>query len=84
MMLDDADEYWDRVAAFSPFTVWFNETGQPAISLPVGRTESGFPVSVHAVARFADEATLFRLSAQLEQAMPWRERRPPGLVEIRR
>ncbi len=79
MMLDDADEYWDRVAAFSPFTVWFNQTGQPAISLPVGQTDQGFPVSVHAVARYADEATLFRLSAQLEQAMPWADRRPGGL-----
>jgi Asp-tRNA(Asn)/Glu-tRNA(Gln) amidotransferase A subunit family amidase len=78
MMLGDADEYWDRVAAFSPFTVWFNQTGQPAISLPVGQTADGFPVSVQAVARFADEATLFRLSAQLEAAMPWRERRPVG------
>ena len=79
MMLDDADEYWDRVAAFSPFTVWFNQTGQPAISLPVGQTESGFPVSVQAVTSFADEATLFRLSGQLEQAMPWTDRRPDGL-----
>ena len=79
MMLDDADEYWDRVAAFSPFTVWFNQTGQPAISLPVGQTESGFPVSVQAVARYADEATLFRLSGQLETAMPWIDRRPDGL-----
>ena len=76
MMLDDADEYWDRVAAFSPFTVWFNQTGQPAISLPVGRTKTGFPVSVQAVTRFADEATLFRLSAQLEGAIPWRDYRP--------
>ena len=80
MMLDDADEYWDRVAAFSPFTVWFNETGQPAITLPVGVTQTGFPVSVHAVAPFADEATLFRLSAQLEAAMPWAQRKPPGLT----
>ena len=80
MMLDDADEYWDRVAAFSPFTVWFNQTGQPAISLPVGQTAEGFPVSVHAVARFADEAALFRLSGQLEQAMPWRDRKPNSIV----
>ncbi len=79
MMMDDADEYWGRVAAFSPFTVWFNLTGQPAISLPVGTTDEGFPVSVQAVGRFADEATLFRLSAQLEEAMPWRDRKPPGL-----
>ncbi len=80
MMLDDADEYWDRVAAFSPFTVWFNQTGQPAISLPVGQTEQGFPVSVQAVARYADEATLFRLASQLEAAMPWGDRRPSGLA----
>lgn len=82
MMMDDADEYWDRVAAFSPFTVWFNLTGAPAISLPVGMTDEGFPVSVQAVGRYADEATLFRLSAQLEQAMPWRGRRPEGLPEV--
>ena len=82
MMMDDADEYWDRVAAFSPFTVWFNLTGQPAISLPVGTTDEGFPVSVQAVGRFADEATLFRLSAQLESAMPWRDRKPPGLPTV--
>ena len=82
MMMDDADEYWDRVAAFSPFTVWFNLTGQPAISLPVGTTDEGFPVSVQAVGRFADEATLFRLSAQLEAAMPWRDRKPPGLPAV--
>ncbi len=79
MMLDDADEYWDRVAAFSPFTVWFNQTGQPAISLPVGATASGFPVSVQAVGRYADEATLFRLSGQLEQAMRWIDRQPTNL-----
>ncbi|MDA0787692.1 MAG: amidase [Proteobacteria bacterium] len=82
MMMDDADEYWDRVAAFSPFTVWFNLTGQPAISLPVGMTAESFPVSVQAVGRFADEATLFRLSAQLEAAMPWRDRKPPGLPAV--
>jgi amidase len=82
MMMDDADEYWDRVAAFSPYTVWFNLTGQPAISLPVGTTAEGFPVSIQAVGRFADEATLFRLSAQLETAMPWRDRRPPELPGV--
>ncbi|MDE0780886.1 MAG: amidase [Alphaproteobacteria bacterium] len=82
MMMDDADEYWDRVAAFSPYTVWFNLTGQPAISLPVGTTDEGFPVSVQAVGRYADEASLFRLSGQLEEAMPWRDRRPEGLPAV--
>ncbi|MBI4635860.1 MAG: amidase [Candidatus Rokubacteria bacterium] len=77
MMLDDVDEYWRRVFAFSPFTVWFNLTGQPAIVLPLGRTEGGLPVAVQLVARYGDEATLFRLAAQLEARAPWFDRKPP-------
>jgi amidase len=67
-----------------PFTVLFNLTGQPAIVLPLARCEAnpkrtaaGFPISVQLVARYGDEATLFRLSAQLEKARPWFDRKPP-------
>jgi Asp-tRNA(Asn)/Glu-tRNA(Gln) amidotransferase A subunit family amidase len=77
MMMADVDEYWRRVFAFSPFTVWFNLTGQPAMMLPLGRSADGIPVAVQIVGRFGDEATLFRLAAQLETARPWFERRPP-------
>jgi amidase len=77
MMLDDVNEYWRRVFHFSPFTVWFNLTGQPAMMLPLGRSGSGMPVATQLVARFGDEATLFRLAAQLEAARPWFDRRPP-------
>jgi Asp-tRNA(Asn)/Glu-tRNA(Gln) amidotransferase A subunit family amidase len=81
MMLEDVDEYWRRVFTFSPFTVWFNITGQPAIMLPVGHVETagaprGLPLAVQLAARFGDEATLFRLSAQLEAARPWFDRKP--------
>jgi len=76
MMLDDADEYWDRVFTFSPFTVWFNITGQPGITLPTGVSETGLPISVQLVAPYGDEATLLRLAAQLEVARPWADRRP--------
>ena len=76
MMMDDLEEYWRRVFGFSPFTVWFNLTGQPAMMIPLGVTESGFPVAVQAVARYGDEATLFRLASQLEAARPWIGRRP--------
>ena len=76
MMLDDVDEYWRRVFTFSPFTVWFNLTGQPAMMLPIGHAASGLPVAVQLVARYGDEATLFRLGAQLETARPWFSRKP--------
>ena len=76
MMMDDLEEYFRRVFNFSPFTVWFNLTGQPAMMIPLGRTESGFPVAVQAIARFGDEATLFRLASQLEAARPWIGRKP--------
>jgi Asp-tRNA(Asn)/Glu-tRNA(Gln) amidotransferase A subunit family amidase len=81
MMLEDVDEYWRRVFSFSPFTVWFNLTGQPAIALPLGRVEvagapRGLPLAIQLVGRFGDEATLFRLSAQLEAARPWFDEKP--------
>jgi Asp-tRNA(Asn)/Glu-tRNA(Gln) amidotransferase A subunit family amidase len=76
MMMDDVDEYWRRVFAFSPFTVWFNLTGQPAMMLPLGRSPEGLPIATQLVARYGDEATLFRLAAQLEAARPWFDRKP--------
>ena len=76
MMLEDADEYWDRVFSFSPFTVWFNITGQPGITLPMDVSETGLPISIQLVAPYGDEATLLRLAAQLESARPWIDRRP--------
>jgi amidase len=80
MMLGDVDEYWRRVFAFSPFTVWFNLTGQPAMMLPLGRSQSGLPVAVQLVARHGGEATLFRLAGQLEKTRPWFDRKPPAAV----
>jgi Asp-tRNA(Asn)/Glu-tRNA(Gln) amidotransferase A subunit family amidase len=76
MMLEDAAEYWRRVFTFSPFTVWFNLTGQPAMMLPLGMSGDGLPLSTQLVGRFGDEATLFRLAAQLEAARPWFDRTP--------
>jgi amidase len=76
MMMGDVDEYWRRVFAFSPFTVWFNLTGQPAMMLPIGHSPEGLPIAVQIVGRYGDEATLFRLAAQLEAARPWVERKP--------
>jgi amidase len=76
MMMEDVDEYWHRVFEFSPFTVWFNLTGQPALMLPLDQTLGGMPLAVQLAARFGDEATLIRLGAQLEAARPWFARKP--------
>jgi len=59
-------------------TMLFNQTGQPAMSLPLHFTKAGLPVGVQVVARFGDEATLFRLAAQIEAVRPWVDRSPPG------
>ena len=73
----DPFELRRRQAAFSPFTFISNITGQPAMSVPLHWSDQGLPVGTHYVSRPGDEATLFRLAAQLEAARPWSERRPP-------
>src|SRR5213594_3034125 len=77
MMMADVDEYWRRVFDFSPFTVWFNLTGQPAVVLPLGRTPTGFPISVQLAGRYGEEGTILALGAQLEKARPWFDTKPP-------
>lgn len=70
-----AEEAFDFVS----FTQPFNASGQPAMSVPLYWNRQGLPIGVHFVGRPTDEATLFRLAAQLEAAQPWAHRRPPML-----
>lgn len=53
------------------YVALWNVAGNPAASVPCGIAADGLPVAVQLVGRTDDEATLFSLSAQLEQARPW-------------
>jgi amidase/6-aminohexanoate-cyclic-dimer hydrolase len=77
MMVSDLDTYAREVAHMTSFTAIVNLAGNPAASLPLHWTPEGLPVGVQLIARYGDEATLLRTSAQLEQARPWFDRRPP-------
>jgi amidase len=71
---------FDVLHEFLPFTPIANMTGQPAISLPLSWNEDGLPVGVHLIAEYGREDVLLRLAAQVEQARPWADRRPPVLA----
>jgi amidase len=66
----------DSIFDFIPYTPLFNVSGQPAMSVPLYWNSANLPIGLHFVGRYADEATLFRLAGQLEQARPWKDRHP--------
>jgi len=60
-----------------PFALEWNLTGQPSISVPVGRSDDGLPIGMQLVGRHGEEATLLALAAQLEGELRWSDHRPP-------
>ena len=75
-LMDDLREFDRRQAATYPYTPPFNFTGQPSMSVPLWQSAEGLPIGMMFSGRFADEATLFRLAAQLEKEASWKDRRP--------
>jgi amidase len=71
-------DWWHQMMYdYTQFTPLFNTTGQPAVMLPLWQSKAGLPIAMQFVGRLSDEETLYSLAAQLEQALPWADRRPP-------
>jgi len=73
---DNPTRGWERLLALIQFTPPYNVTGQLAISLPLHWNAAGLPIGTQLVAAFGREDLLIQVAAQLEQARPWKDRRP--------
>jgi aspartyl-tRNA(Asn)/glutamyl-tRNA(Gln) amidotransferase subunit A len=62
---------------FPLYTMAYNLTGLPAISVPAGFTPSGLPVGLQIVGRPFDEASVLAIAHRYQRATPWAQRRPP-------
>ena len=76
-MSEDLSHIAPMLRRYMPATAMFNMSGQPAMSVPLAWNAAGLPLGMMFSARFGDEATLFRLAGQLEQARPWKDKFPP-------
>ena len=77
-MSNDLSHIGPILRRYMPATSMFNMSGQPAMSVPLAWNNAGLPLGMMFGAKLGDEATLFRLAGQLEQARPWFDRTPPG------
>lgn len=69
------EDYASAATGSAAFTVVANVSGQPAMSVPSGWSESGLPVGMMFTARLGGEGLLYRLAGQLERERPWQGRR---------
>ena len=76
-LYEDLRRFSERLFAFMPNTQAFNNTGQPAMTVPLAWSKGNLPIGLQFVGRMGDEATLFRLAGQLEVAKPWFDRVAP-------
>ena len=75
-LVSDPDDRNGRFRDTFAYTSQFNFSGQPAVSLPVGEGREGVAGGVQFVGRYGDEQTLIQLAAELEEELPWNDRKP--------
>ena len=77
---EDFDAYAEAVGAYAAHCPLYNQTGAPAMSVPLHWNEDGLPIGMMFAARYGSESLLFSLAEQLERAKPWFDKRPPVFV----
>lgn len=73
----EPEENFERQMRFTPFCAAYNISGQPAVNVPLHWNADGLPIGVMLAGRLGGEGTLISLAAQLEEARPWIDRKPP-------
>lgn len=73
----DFETLLPRLRNFVAFSPLNNATGSPAMSVPLGMSDSGMPIGVHFAGRHGDERTLLELAYELEQARMFRRIQDP-------
>jgi Asp-tRNA(Asn)/Glu-tRNA(Gln) amidotransferase A subunit family amidase len=76
-LFENPKETVQRLFSYMPNTQAFNNSGQPAMTVPLAWSSGGLPIGIQFAAKMGDEATLFRLAGQLETARPWFDRTAP-------
>jgi aspartyl-tRNA(Asn)/glutamyl-tRNA(Gln) amidotransferase subunit A len=64
--------------AWYPYTLPFNLSGNPAVSLPCGWGADGLPIGLQLIGPHLGDARLLHAAALFEEACPWADRQPPA------
>lgn len=61
------DELWD----FTPFTYYFNLTGNPAATIPVGFDKKNLPIGLQVIGKMGKEFEVLQISNEFENLFNW-------------